>query len=526
MKIDFDCIVIGAGPSGIVTVKECVENGLDNILAIDQALDLGGNFNHSYDSLTLTSSCTVSMFSDFWIGDGYEKSFWKKSELVNYWRKYVDHYRISEKFRFNTSVTSAMLTEKKCWEITLDTGELLLCTHLVVAVGSSNYKSLPSWHEKLTDITYLHSKDYRNASHLKNKNVLIVGGGESASDIALEIAKVAKKSWVSLRTSCGWITPRYRGKNPADLSTHRGFWGLPREFGKKAAEAIIKFEKSWNDPVHDVIAELNTRVQTEIGPFGIYGTKTTALPEAIALHGCKVVGEITDIQSGGRILETADGNTLKHVDVVVFCTGYKNIAPFFRGELSRAGADPRSLYKHMFHPDFKGRLCWVGTARPCFGSQFPLIEIQARYCGLVFSNKLKLPTPDVMRKVAEKDSSLYLTNLGHSAERIRSLVDYHIYLDDMADVIGCSPPLWKYFFLHPWIWLRMVYGPTQSTQFRLKGPNAKKQLAHEIIKKIPLSAFTHIVKLGIRGRIYYFFKKLASFSNKYKKAAGFVYIQK
>ena len=75
MKTDFDCIVIGAGPSGIATVKECVENGLDNILAIDQGPDLGGNFIRSYDSLTLTSSCTISMFSDFWIGDGYEKCY-------------------------------------------------------------------------------------------------------------------------------------------------------------------------------------------------------------------------------------------------------------------------------------------------------------------------------------------------------------------------------------------------------------------------------------------------------------------
>ncbi|MFT5720593.1 MAG: dimethylaniline monooxygenase (N-oxide forming) [Motiliproteus sp.] len=513
MNIMFDCLVIGAGPSGIVTVKECIENGLTNTLAIEQGPGIGGNFIRSYDKLTLTSSCTISMFSDFWIGEGYEKAFWTKKEVVDYWERYAEHFKISDKFRFNTTVTSAELTDKNQWEIKLDNGQVYQAKRLVVAVGASNFPSLPAWNEELRDVSWMHSKDYRNPLSFKGKNVVVVGGGESAAEIALEVAKVANHSWISLRSSSGWISPRFRGENPADLSTNRVFWGLPRQFGNKAAEAIIRFDKSRKDPVYETIAELNTRLVDSKGPFGTFGTKTTALAEAIALHKSQIVGEISNVKNGGRTLITADGQTLENVDAIIFCTGYKNTVPFFSRELATVGNDPRNLFKQMFDSNLRESLCWVGTARPCFGSQFPLMEMQARYCGLVFSGKLKLPDSVTMQEVTIKNKTCYLENLGHSAERVTALVDYHIYLDDMAKLIGCAPPLWKYLFLHPTLWLRMVFGPTQATQFRLKGLNSKNNLAQEIIKKIPLGGFTHIIKLAIRGRIYYFFKKILTFKN-------------
>ena len=52
----FDCIVIGAGPGGIVSTKELLENGISNILCLEQADKLGGVFSKSYDNLQLQNS--------------------------------------------------------------------------------------------------------------------------------------------------------------------------------------------------------------------------------------------------------------------------------------------------------------------------------------------------------------------------------------------------------------------------------------------------------------------------------------
>jgi len=162
----------------------------------------------------------------------------------------------------------------------------------------------------------------------------------------------------------------------------------------------------------------------------------------------------------------------------------------------------------MFHPEYGDRIAWIGWARPGFGSQFPIMEMQSRYCALIFNNDMKLPVPAEMVKVAQEDLAAYREQFEQNAERIRSLVDYHRYMNGMARIIGCSPPLHKYFFLRPRLWLHLMYGPTQATQFRLRGPGKKVELSHEIINKLPISTYNHIVKAGLRGRVQFGLRNL------------------
>lgn len=274
----------------------------------------------------------------------------------------------------------------------------------------------------------------------------MIGGGESASDVALEAAKVAKQCWVSLRDSTGWVVPRKRGAHASDNATHRGLWALPREYGGTLSEEIIAIEREQQDPISDAVAKLNDLVQAENGIWGTYGTKTLALPQAMAHHGCQIVKEITTVTDGGRTLETADQQTLEEVDIVIFCTGYHSKTYFLPNDL--IDYDPRELYKQMFHPKYGDRVAFVGRARPAFGSQFGIVEMQARLCGLIFSNKHHLPSPEEMSRVAKKDFEELVNQFEENAVRIRSLVDYHRFMDDLAELIGCTPPFWKYFFLY------------------------------------------------------------------------------
>ena len=342
--------------------------------------------------------------------------------------------------------------------------------------------------------------------------MLLVGGGESGSDVAYEIAQVAQTCWVSLRGTTGWIVPRKRGEHAADVSTHRGIWDLPREYGRKLSPFVLKLERARQDPVFDVLADLNEKVTSRNGIWGIFGTKTLALPKAVAHYGAQIVGGITEVCEGGRTLKTADGKILEGVDAVVFSTGYLNRAEFMPEELR--SCDPRKMYKHIFHPDLGDRLAWIGWARPGFGSQFPIMEMQARYCGLIFSGDMQLPAREKMIEEAKQDEAMYLEQFEENAARIRSLVDYHRYMNGLAKIIGCFPPITAYFFKNPAMWLHLMYGPTQATQFRLRGPGKKVELAHEIIRKLPLSTFNHIVKAGLRGRLYYGFRSLFPFARR------------
>ena len=501
-----DCIVIGAGPGGLVCTKELLEQGLREIVCLEQASDVGGVFANTYDSLVLTSSATMSMFSDFWIGDGNQHTFWTKKEAVEYWKRYAKHFGVLDRIRFNSKVVAVVPQESEGWQVSLASGETLLSKRVALAIGNNAIPNYPAWKDLLTEVEYSHSREYRNADTFVGKNVLVVGGGESGSDVALEISRVANKCWVSLRNTTGWLVPRKRGIYATDISTHRGVWGLPRDYGKAFSKIVYQDDVNQKAPLYDALVELNNKIKVQKGIWGTFGTKTFSLPKAIVHHGCKVVGEVLKVEDGGKTLHTADGEILGNVDAIVFCTGYKNYVSFLPEAIKET--DPRSLYKQMFHPKYRDKIVWIGWARPAFGSQFPIMEMQARFFALTCVGERTLPPPAEMERITCVDRAAYLEQFEHNAHRVRSLVDYYRYMDDMAGLIGCKPPLWKYFFFHPRIWLRMVYGATQATQFRLRGPGKKESLARELLMKLPVSKPNHVVWAGLKGRAIYAFKAL------------------
>ncbi|MEM7726447.1 MAG: NAD(P)-binding domain-containing protein [Cyanobacteria bacterium P01_A01_bin.45] len=514
-----DCIVIGAGPGGLVTTKELLEQGLREVVCLEQAESVGGVFANTYDNLVLTSSCTYSMFSDFWIGNGNQHKFWTKNEAVDYWKRYAKHFGVWGKIRFNSKVVAVTEQGNEGWQVQLVSGETLCSKRVALAIGNNSIPNYPQWKDSLTEVEFSHSQEYRNASNFVGKNVLVVGGGESASDIALEISGVANNCWVSLRNSTGFVVPRKRGEYANDISTNRGIYGLPREYGHTLSKIISRQWSSYKDPVEKTAVKLNEKVKSL---WGTYGTKTYALPKAIIYHGCKVVGQIIGVEDGGRTLLAVDGETLHSVDAVVFCTGYQNDVSFLPDELKET--DPRSLYKHMFHSRYQDKIVWIGWARPGFGSQFPIMEMQARLFGLICTGEKTLPAALAMEKVASVDRQKYLQQFEHNAHRIRSLVDYHIYMDELADLIGCKPPLWRYFFLHPRLWLRLVYGATQATQFRLQGPGQKETWAKEAIAKLPVTKFNYFFLAGLRGRAIYRFKAIVKGMRLIREQRDFVKI--
>lgn len=503
-----DCIIIGAGPGGLVTTKELIEQGIREVVCLEQAQEIGGVFAKAYDNLVLTSSCTYSMFSDFWIGDGKQHEFWTKNEVLNYWKEYAKHYGVEEKIHFNSKVVAVTPLENELWQVQVASGKTYVTKRVALAIGNNSIPNYPEWKDSLTEVEFSHSQKYRNGDPFIGKNVLVVGGGESGSDVALEISRVAKNCWVSLRNSTGFVVPRKRGESASDILTHRGLYGLPREYGHALSKTISQRWLTYKDPVDTAAVELNKKVKSKKGIWGTYGTKTYALPKAIVHHGCKVVGEILRVEDGGRTLFAADGEILQNVDAVVFCTGYKNNVSFLPEQLKQT--DPRTLYKHMFHSQYGDKIVWIGWARPNFGSQFPIMEMQARLWALICTGEKTILAVTEREEVTSMDQEKYLQQFEHNAVRIRSLIDYHIYMDEMATIIGCKPPLWKYFFFHPYLWLSMVYGATQATQFRLRGPGNKKALAQEIIAKLPVSRFDYFVRAGLKARAIYGFKAVVN----------------
>ncbi|MBO1347624.1 MAG: hypothetical protein EBE86_009600 [Hormoscilla sp. GUM202] len=116
------------------------------------------------------------------------------------------------------------------------------------------------------------------------------------------------------------------------------------------------------------------------------------------------------------------------------------------------------------------------------------MEMQARFFAQICTGERTLPSPAEMERITCLNRSAWLEQFEHNAHRIRSLVDYRRYMDDMASLIGCEPPFWKYFFLHTRIWRHLVFAATQATQFRLRGPGNKESLAQKLLMKLHVNS--------------------------------------
>lgn len=70
---------------------------------------------------------------------------------------------------------------------------------LVSATGTAKRPFIPQYpNASLFSGTQIHSVNYSNSDTLKDKNVLIVGGGNSGAQILAEVSKVARTKWVTL----------------------------------------------------------------------------------------------------------------------------------------------------------------------------------------------------------------------------------------------------------------------------------------------------------------------------------------
>ena len=138
-----EAVVIGAGPGGIACTKELLENGVDDVVCLEQSRSLGGVFVTGYDDLLLTSSVPFSMFSDFWVGDGKGHHFWSKEEAVAYWQAYADNYGVTPRIRFDAKVAAVSQGKGGHWEVTLESGEVIQTRQLALATGNNSVPRFP-----------------------------------------------------------------------------------------------------------------------------------------------------------------------------------------------------------------------------------------------------------------------------------------------------------------------------------------------------------------------------------------------
>jgi cation diffusion facilitator CzcD-associated flavoprotein CzcO len=152
---------------------------------------------------------------------------------------YLEGYAAAEgiQVRLNTEVG-------KCrriggfWETATTTGEIIESFNLVIATGLNQVPKMPRYpKQELYEGEIIHSADYRNGRPYVGKFVLVVGFGNSAGEIALDLMEHGAQVFISVR-SPSVVVPRDIVGIPA-LTVARWLSVFPPKMGDWLSKPII-----------------------------------------------------------------------------------------------------------------------------------------------------------------------------------------------------------------------------------------------------------------------------------------------
>jgi cation diffusion facilitator CzcD-associated flavoprotein CzcO len=195
--------VIGTGPSGITSLKNLLDQGIEAI-AFDRNAEVGGNWIYSeneshssvFETTHIISSKTLSQYEDFTFDDFDPEAadYPSHDELRRYFQAYTRHFGLYEHIRFGTLVIHCQWINQNKWEITTEKDGIKskeVFTDLVVCNGHHWNPRWPKYPGEFTG-EYLHSHSFKKAAPFKDKKVLVIGGGNSACDVAVETSRVSE----------------------------------------------------------------------------------------------------------------------------------------------------------------------------------------------------------------------------------------------------------------------------------------------------------------------------------------------
>jgi thioredoxin reductase len=100
-------------------------------------------------------------------------------------RKYVPH--------LETQMVVRVTGVRDGYEITLDDGTVIRAAHVIVATGIRRFGKVPEALAGLPAGYLSHSSEASDLSHLRGRDVVVLGGGSSAADVAAALHRVGAK---------------------------------------------------------------------------------------------------------------------------------------------------------------------------------------------------------------------------------------------------------------------------------------------------------------------------------------------
>lgn len=472
--------VIGSGPSGLTSIKACLDEGMQPT-CFESSHDIGGLWRFKekpepgraniYQSMVSNSSKEMMSFSDF-PPPAKLPNCMHHSEFLSYLRLYAQTFNLLQHIHFQTTVVGvkqrpdfAMTGQ---WEVEVENEQGQRNTHVfdavIVCSGHYTHPHLP-----LKDFPgietfqgrYFHSWEYRSSEGLEGKRVLVIGIGNSGGDIAVDISRVAEKVYLSTRSGA-WVIPRVGPRGfPIDTVLINRKDDLMHKLFPSRMSRILE-NKLNEDFDHEVYG-----LKPKHGIFAQIPVINDHLPAQILSGRVQVKSNLKEFSGSKAVF--VDGSVIEKVDVVVFATGYNYSFPFLPSSLQAKSGYRLKLYRHIVPPSLAHPTLAVVGFISGFGTINTLVEMQARWATRVFKGCIALPAEETMNNEIEKDTTTMHRHF-RCSERNPLHVDYFTYMDTLAREIGILPNKLWLFLKDPRLALEVFLGPCTPYQYRLTGP--------------------------------------------------------
>ena len=365
--------VIGAGPSGITAIKNFKDQGF-SVTAYERCSGVGGNWRYDdpsghssvFETTHIISSKYTSYYEDFPLPDD-ASDYPSHKELLQYFQAYTNHFELNGCIKFNTEVIHCSQNKEHKWKVKwrdLNTNEVAETEFdaLVVCNGHHHAPRHPEYPGEFSG-EYLHSHQYKKASPFAEKKVLVIGGGNSACDVAVETSRISKITAISWRRGY-YLIPKFMFGLTSDIFALKARW-LPRFLRLPFMKFMLELIQGKNEDIG--LPKVTNHI------LATHPTVNSDLYNAVR-HG-KVKPKCDIERFDGQTVYFQDGS-YEEFDVVIACTGYKIKHTFFDKEVINFEEGPVNLLHKMLPVDVKN-LYFIGLFQP-LGCIWPGAELQSK----------------------------------------------------------------------------------------------------------------------------------------------------
>ena len=209
MSLSHEVIVVGAGPAGLATSRELSCAGVEHRV-LERGGQVGETWARLYDSLVLHTGRHLSALPGMPLPSTLP-TFVPRRDFLDYLHRYADRFRLP--IDTGVEVTSAAREDGQ-WRLERRSGPAILAHHLVVATGivSNPYVPAIAGRDRFGG-RLMHSVEYRRADSVDSvdsmtgKRILIVGAGNSAGEISVELARAGAEVSLAVRSGAA-VVPR------------------------------------------------------------------------------------------------------------------------------------------------------------------------------------------------------------------------------------------------------------------------------------------------------------------------------